>query len=97
MLKQLKAELARIENLNTIDDLIIENVSMESIKESFMADYMHDYEEFDVESLMDDEHEIAELEKVINDLPEYTNESDMNLKVKGLLEFYIPEFKAWEE
>ena len=32
MLKQLKAELARIENLNAIDDLIIENVTMEKIK-----------------------------------------------------------------
>ena len=96
MLKQLKAELARLENLNAIDDLIIENVTMETIKESFMADYMYDYEEFDIDSLMDEDHEIAELEKVINDLPEYTNESDMNLKVKGLLEFYIPEFKTWE-
>ena len=38
MLSQLKADLARLENQYSVDDLIMESVSMEAIHESFMDD-----------------------------------------------------------
>lgn len=97
MLKQLKAELARLENLNKIDDIIMDNVFMESVKESYMGEYMPDNEDFNIDQLMDEDNEIEMLEKIINDIPEYTNESDMNVRVKRILENYIPEFNSWEE
>lgn len=96
MLNQLKAELARLENLNVMEDAIMEHVYMESIKESYMGDYMPDYEDFNIDELMDEDGELEALAKVVDDIPEYTNESDMNLKVKRILENYIPEFKVWE-
>lgn len=89
MLSQLKAELARLENATSIDDAIIENVNMESIKESFMEDSI----DMDMDALDIDEQEIEMIEKVINDIPEYTNESDMNVRIKRVLEYYIPDFK----
>ena len=96
MLRQLKAELAKLENQYAIDDAIIDHVTMEAIKESYMGDYMPDFEDFNVNELMDEDHELEMLEKVIEDIPEYTNESDMGMKVKRILENYIPEFKVWE-
>ena len=89
MLSQLKAELARLENATSIDDAIIENVNMESIKESFMEDSI----DMNMDALDIDDQEIEMIEKVINDIPEYTNESDMNVRIKRVLEYYIPDFK----
>lgn len=88
MLSQLKADLAKRENENSINDIILENVNMEAIKESYI-DGVDDYE-LDLVDL--DDVEAEALEKIINDLPEYTNESDMNIKLKRILENYIPDF-----
>jgi len=96
MLRQLKAELARLENQNVIEDAIMEHVNMEAIKESYIGDYMPDHEDFNIDELMDEEQELEMLEKVIEDIPEYTNEVDMNVRVKRILENYIPNFKTWE-
>jgi hypothetical protein len=96
MLRQLKAELAKMENQYAIDDAIMEHVSMEMIKESYMGDYMPDYEDINIDELLDEDHELEMLEKVIEDIPEYTNESDMNIRVKRILEKYVPNFKTWE-
>lgn len=94
MLSQLKADLARIENQCSIDDLIMENVAMEAIHESFMDDNL----EFDVSTLDIEDDIIDNLEKVIEDIPEYTNESDMNNKIRNILENYIPdELNSWGE
>ncbi len=88
MLSQLKADLAKRENENNINDIILENVNMEAIKESYI-DGVDDYE---LDSVELDDVEAEALEKIINDLPEYTNESDMNIKLKRILENYIPDF-----
>lgn len=88
MLSQLKADLAKRENENNINDIILENVNMEAIKESYI-DGVDDYE---LDSVELDDIEAEALEKIINDLPEYTNESDMNIKLKRILENYIPDF-----
>lgn len=88
MLSQLKADLAKRENENNINDIILENVNMEAIKESYI-DGVDDYE---LDSVELDDVESEALEKIINDLPEYTNESDMNIKLKRILENYIPDF-----
>ena len=88
MLSQLKADLAKRENENNINDIILENVNMEAIKESYI-DGADDYE---LDSVELDDVEAEALEKIINDLPEYTNESDMNIKLKRILENYIPDF-----
>jgi hypothetical protein len=88
MLSQLKADLAKRENENSINDIILENVNMEAIKESYI-DGVDDYE---LDSVDLDDVEAEALEKIINDLPEYTNESDMNIKLKRILENYIPDF-----
>lgn len=94
MLSQLKADLARIENQCSIDDLIMENVAMEAIHESFMDDNL----EFDVSTLNLEDDIVDNLEKVIEDIPEYTNESDMNNKIRNILENYIPdELNSWGE
>lgn len=96
MLNQLKAELARLETEHVLDDAIMEHVVFESIKESFMEGYVSDLEDINIDEFMDEEEDLVMLEKVINDIPEYTNESDMNMRVKRILENYIPEFKTWE-
>lgn len=88
MLSQLKADLSKRENENSINDIILENVNMEAIKESYI-DGVDDYE---LDSVDLDDVEAEALEKIINDLPEYTNESDMNIKLKRILENYIPDF-----
>lgn len=88
MLSQLKADLAKRENENSINDIILENVNMEAIKESYI-DGVDDYE---LDSVSLDDVEAEALEKIINDIPEYTNESDMNIKLKRILENYIPDF-----
>jgi hypothetical protein len=88
MLSQLKADLAKRENENSINDIILENVNMEAIKESYI-DGVDDYE---LDAVDLDDVEAEALEKIINDLPEYTNESDMNIKLKRILENYIPDF-----
>ena len=77
MLSQLKADLARLENQYSVDDLIMESVSMEAIHESFMDDNL----EFDISTLELGDDIIDNLEKVVEDIPEYTNESDMNNKI----------------
>lgn len=88
MLSQLKADLAKRENENSINDIILENVNMEAIKES----YIDGVDEYELDSVDLDDVEAEALEKIINDLPEYTNESDMNIKLKRILENYIPDF-----
>lgn len=88
MLSQLKADLAKRENENNINDIILENVNMEAIKES----YIDGVDEYELDSVDLDDVEAEALEKIINDLPEYTNESDMNIKLKRILENYIPDF-----
>lgn len=94
MLSQLKADLAKIENSRSVDDLIMENVSMQAIHESFMDDNL----DFDVTTLDLEDDVLDNLEKVVNNIPEYTNESDMNNKIKSILENYIPdELNTWGE
>lgn len=88
MLSQLKADLAKRENENTVNDIILENVNMEAIKES----YIEDVDDYELDSVEMDDTEFEALEKIVNDIPEYTNESDMNIKLKRILENYIPDF-----
>lgn len=94
MLSQLKADLARLENQYSVDDLIMESVSMEAIHESFMDDNL----EFDISTLELGDDIIDNLEKVVEDIPEYTNESDMNNKIRNILENFIPnDIDSWGE
>ena len=94
MLSQLKADLARLENQYSVDDLIMESVSMEAIHESFMDDNL----EFDISTLELGDDIIDNLEKGVEDIPEYTNESDMNNKIRNILENFIPnDIDSWGE
>lgn len=94
MLSQLKADLARLENQCSVDDLIMESVSMEAIHESFMDDNL----EFDISTLELGDDIIDNLEKVVEDIPEYTTESDMNNKIRNILENFIPDnIDSWGE
>ena len=94
MLSQLKADLARLENQCSVDDLIMEIVSMEAIHESFMDDNL----EFDISTLELGDDIIDNLEKVVEDIPEYTTESDMNNKIRNILENFIPDnIDSWGE
>lgn len=94
MLSQLKADLARLENQCSVDDLIMESVSMESIHESFMDDNL----DFDISTLELGDDVMDNLEKVVENIPEYTNESDMNNKIKNILENFIPsDIDSWGE
>ena len=94
MLSQLKADLARLENQYSVDDLIMESVSMEAIHEGFMDDNL----EFDISTLELGDDIIDNLEKVVEDIPEYTNESDMNNKIRNILENFIPnDIDSWGE
>lgn len=94
MLSQLKADLARLENQYSVDDLIMESVSMEAIHESFMDDNL----EFDISTLELGDDIIDNLEKVVENIPEYTNESDMNNKIRNILENFIPnDIDSWGE
>lgn len=94
MLSQLKADLARLENQCSVDDLIMESVSMEAIHESFMDDSL----DFDVSTLELGDDIIDNLEKVVEDIPEYTNESDMSNKIRNILENFIPtDIDSWGE
>ena len=94
MLSQLKADLARLENQYSVDDLIMESVSMAALHESFMDDNL----EFDISTLELGDDIIDNLEKVVEDIPEYTNESDMNNKIRNILENFIPnDIDSWGE
>lgn len=94
MLSQLKADLARLENQCSIDDLIMESVSMEAVHESFMDDNL----EFDISTLELGDDIIDNLEKVVESIPEYTNESDMGNKIRNILENFIPtDIDSWGE
>lgn len=94
MLSQLKADLARLENQCSVDDLIMESVSMEAIHESFMDDNL----EFDISTLELGDDIMDNLEKVVENIPEYTTESEMNNKIKNILENFIPsDIDSWGE
>lgn len=94
MLSQLKADLARLENQCSVDDLIMESVSMEAIHESFMDDNL----EFDISTLELGDDIIDNLEQVVENIPEYTNESDMSNKIRNILENFIPtDIDSWGE
>lgn len=94
MLSQLKADLARLENQCSVDDLIMESVSMEAVHESFMDDNL----EFDISTLELGDDIIDNLEKVVESIPEYTNESDMGNKIRNILENFIPtDIDSWGE
>lgn len=94
MLSQLKADLARLENQCSVDDLIMESVSMEAVHESFMDDNL----EFDISTLELGDDIIDNLEKVVESIPEYTNESDMSNKIRNILENFIPtDIDSWGE
>ena len=85
MLSQLKRDLAKMENENSINDSIIYNVNMEAIRESFL-----DADDFDISTLAVDDNEMAMIEKLIDEIPPYTNEADMDNKLKRIVECYIP-------
>ena len=85
MLSQLKRDLAKMENENSINDSIIYNVNMEAIRESFL-----DADDFDISTLAVDDNEMAMIEKLIDEIPPYTNETDMENKLKRIVECYIP-------
>ena len=85
MLSQLKRDLAKMENENSINDSIIYNVNMEAIRESFL-----DADDFDISTLAIDDNEMAMIEKLIDEIPPYTNEADMENKLKRIVECYIP-------
>lgn len=85
MLSQLKRDLAKMENENSINDSIIYNVNMEAIRESFL-----DADDFDISTLAVDDNEMAMIEKLIDEIPPYTNEADMENKLKRIVECYIP-------
>lgn len=94
MLSQLKADLARLQNQCSVDDLIMESVSMEAVHESFMDDNL----EFDISTLELGDDIIDNLEKVVENIPEYTNEADMSNKIRNILENFIPdEICSWGE
>lgn len=94
MLSQLKADLARLENQCSVDDLIMESVSMEAVHESFMDDNL----DFDISTLELGDDVMDNLEKVVENIPEYTTESDMNNKIKNILENFIPsDIDSWGE
>ena len=85
MLSQLKKDLARMQNEYSIDDAIIYNVNMETVKESFL-----DVDDFDITTLSIDDNEMAMIEKLVEEIPPYTNEADMDNKLKRIVECYIP-------
>ena len=85
MLSQLKKDLARMQNEYSIDDAIIYNVNMEAVKESFL-----DADDFDISTLAIDDNEMAMIEKLVEEIPPYTNEADMDNKLKRIVECNIP-------
>ena len=85
MLSQLKRDLAKLGNENSINDAIIYNVNMEAVKESFL-----DADDFDISTLAIDDNEMAMIEKLVDEIPPYTNEADMENKLKRIVECYIP-------
>lgn len=85
MLSQLKRDLANMGNENSINDMIIHNVNMEAIRENFL-----DADDFDISTLSIDDNEMEMIEKLVEEIPPYTNEADMENKLKRIVECYIP-------
>ena len=85
MLSQLKRDLTKMENENSINDSIIYNVNMVAIREGFL-----DADDFDISTLAIDDNEMAMIEKLVEEIPPYTNEADMDNKLKRIVECYIP-------